>query len=155
MKIYEETVDHYARLYPLLRDEPRFLFECGQCLAKTGKYDVSSRVLKEATLLSGDPMFYNILGKNAQALGRYDEAAGYFRHAARMVPNRLYPLYLLACLYFDTGQTEKACEAAFFLLRKEPKIKSEAVWEMKDKVLKRLEKINMVKNEESYFYYSD
>lgn len=29
MKIYEETVDHYARLYPLLRDEPRFLFECG------------------------------------------------------------------------------------------------------------------------------
>ena len=145
MKIYEGTVDHYTRLYPLLRDEPRFLFEYGQCLCRTGKYDVSSRVLKEAALLSGDPMFYNILGKNAQALGRYDDAAGYFRHAARMVPNRLYPLYLLACLYFDTGQTEKACEAAFLLLQKEPKIKSDAVREMKNEVKKRLEKVNTVK----------
>lgn len=85
MKIYEGTVDRYARLYPLLREEPRFLFEYGQCLAKTGRYGESSRILKEAVSLSGDPMFYNILGKNEQALGRPAEAARYFLRAARSV----------------------------------------------------------------------
>lgn len=139
MKIYERTVDRYARLYPLLREEPRFLFEYGQCLAKTGRYGESSRILKEAVSLSGDPMFYNILGKNEQALGRPAEAARYFLRAARIVPNRMYPLYLLACLYWDTGQVQQAREVTLQLLQKEPKVMSEAVREMKKEGRRRLD----------------
>lgn len=139
MKIYEGTVDRYARLYPLLREEPRFLFEYGQCLAQTGRYGESSRILKEAVSLSGDPMFYNILGKNEQALGRPAEAARYFLRAARIVPNRMYPLYLLACLYWDTGQVQQAREVTLQLLQKEPKVMSEAVREMKKEGRKRLD----------------
>lgn len=139
MKIYEGTVDNYARLYPLLHEEPRFLFEYGQCLAKTMQYEESSRILKEATALSGDPMFYNIMGKNQQALGHYAAAEACFFHAARMVPNRLYPLYLQACLYFDTRQYEKARAVAFRLLQKEPKVMSDAVREMKEEIKERLD----------------
>lgn len=138
MKIYEGTVDNYARLYPLLREEPRFLFEYGQCLAKTGRYDESSRILLEAASMHADPMFYNILGKNEQAMKRYPQAEAYFRQAARILPNRLYPLYLLASFYLDTGQEEKGRETALQLLRKEPKVMSDAVLEMKEELRGRL-----------------
>ena len=40
MEIYEGTVDNYRRLYeefPVLQQDPRFLFEYGQCLSKTGR----------------------------------------------------------------------------------------------------------------------
>ena len=39
MDIFEETVDHYRDLYPFLKDQPKFLFEYGQCLSKTGQYE--------------------------------------------------------------------------------------------------------------------
>lgn len=142
MKIYKGTVDNYAQLYPLLKEEPRFLFEYGQCLAKTEQYEESTRILKEATRLSGDPMFYNILGKNAQSMRFYAEAEAYFLQAARTVPNRMYPLYLLTCLYFDTAQTEKAGETARLLLEKEPKVASDAVREMKEEIERKLKEIN-------------
>lgn len=148
MKIYEGTVDNYARLYPLLREEPRFLFEYGQCLSKTGRYDESSRILLEAASMHADPMFYNILGKNEQAMKRYAQAEAYFRQAARMLPNRLYPLYLLASFYLDTGQEEKGRETALQLLRKEPKVMSDAVLEMKRELRSRLGmEVNQEKND--------
>lgn len=134
MNIFEETVDHYRELYPLLKTEPVFLFEYGQCLSKTGKYEESNRVLSEGTRYSGDPMFYNIMGKNYQALKQYEQAETAFRQAARMVPHRLYPHYLKAKMYFESGQTEKAVEAARQLIAKEPKVMSEAVREMKEEI---------------------
>ncbi len=122
----------------MLREEPRFLFEYGQCLDKTGRYDESSRILLEAASMHADPMFYNILGKNEQAMKRYPQAEAYFRQAARILPNRLYPLYLLASFYLDTGQEEKGRETALQLLRKEPKVMSDAVLEMKEELRGRL-----------------
>lgn len=131
MNIFEETVAHYRELYPCLKDQPRFLFEYGQCLSKTGQYEEAIRILSEGVRLSADPMFYNIMGRSAQALGRYGEAETYFEQAARRVPHRLYPLYLLAKMYFESGQPEKGREMAWRVLRKEPKVMSEVVKEMK------------------------
>ena len=54
------------------------------------------------------------------------------------MPNRLYPLYLLASFYLDTGQEEKGRETALQLLRKEPKVMSDAVLEMKEELRDRL-----------------
>lgn len=134
MNIFEETVNNYRDLYPLLKTEPVFLFEYGQCLSKTGKYEESNRILSEGIQYSGDPMFYNIMGKNYQALEQYDRAEKAFRQAAYMVPHRLYPYYLKAKMYFESGQTEKALEAARQLIAKEPKVMSEAVREMKQEL---------------------
>ena len=44
--------------------------------------------------------------------------------AAQIIPNRHYPLYLLAKLYKDAGQTQKAKETAAILLEKPVKIPS-------------------------------
>jgi len=81
MGIYEETADNYRKLYPQLQDEPKFLFELGHCLAKTGQHEESNRFLLEGGHKSSDPMFWNIMGKNYQALGCYHEAETCFTHA--------------------------------------------------------------------------
>lgn len=143
MNIFEGTVDNYRELYPLLKKEPVFLFEYGQCLSKTGKYEESNRILSEGTQYSGDPMFYNIMGKNYQALKQYGQAEAAFRQAIYMVPHRLYPYYLKAKMYFESGQTEKAVETSRQLLDKEPKVMSEAVREMKQEITDSLKiKVN-------------
>ena len=139
MNIFEETVDHYRSLYPQLKKEAVFLFEYGQCLAKTEKYHESNRILSEGVQRSSDPMFYNIMGKNYQALKQYSEAEKAFRQAQNQIPHRLYPYYLMAKMFFESGQTEKGLDAARQLLVKEPKVMSEAVREMKQEITKAIE----------------
>ena len=138
MEIYEETVDNYRKLYPQLRDEPKFLFEFGQCLSKTKSYEESNRILLEGARQSSDPMFWNIMGKNYQALQDYAKAENCFIHAYHMVPHRLYPLYLLANLYFDSGQTSKGITTARQVLAKEPKVMSTAIEEMKTEMKEKI-----------------
>ena len=138
MDIFEETVDHYRDLYPFLKDQPKFLFEYGQCLSKTGQYEEGIRILTEGTRLSADPMFYNIMGKDAEALKHFGQAEACFKQASYMVPHRLYPLYLLAKMYFESGQSEKGRDMARQVIQKEPKVMSDAVKEMKAELEERL-----------------
>ena len=147
MEIYEGTVDNYRRLYrecPVLRQDPRFLFEYGQCLSKTGRYGESNSVLFEGSRRSADPMFWNIMGKNYQAMHAVEEAESCFRKAYDMVPNRLYPLYLLANLYFSTGEAEKGVAVARQLLDQEPKVMSDAVREMKAEMKEKIGRYGQV-----------
>lgn len=143
MDIYEGTTENYSRLYGQLKNNPRFLFEYGQCLSKTGKYRESNRILHEGATLSSDPMFWNIIGKNHRRMKQYPQAEACFRHALNMVPNRLYPLYLLTDLYLEWGQPKKAMATARTLIDKQPKIMSPAVGEMKNEIK---EKIKFITN---------
>ena len=74
---------------------------------------------------------YNKLGKNYQALKQYDRAQKAYVQAAQMNPHRIYPLYLLALLYREMGDMEKARDMARQVIGKEPKVWSPAVEEMK------------------------
>lgn len=138
MEIYEKTVDQYRSLYKQLKGDPKFLFEYGQCLAKTGQYAESNRILSEGAQLSSDPMYWNIIGKNYQTMQQYPKAEEAFIHASEMVPNRLYPLYLLANLCFSTGQTEKAIRIAQKVIDKTPKVMSSAIEEMKAEMQEKI-----------------
>jgi len=86
-------------------------------------------------------MFYNIIGRNEQALGNYEAAEAAFLRAYRTVPHRLYPLYLLAELYVSTGQYGKAAETIRKALEQKPKIMSPAIEEMQHKLKKLYEQI--------------
>lgn len=138
MDIYDETVNNYRKLYRPLCDEPQFLYELGQCLSKTRFYEESNLILKEGAKFSADPMFWNIMGKNYQAMCRYSEAEKCFLHAYNMIPHRLYPLYLLAQLYFHSDQAEKGIMTAKRLIAQKPKIMSPAVEEMKAEMKEHL-----------------
>jgi O-antigen ligase len=147
---YREAIQSYEPLYPYLNDRVQFLFEYAQCLSKTGinggqgmeervrrdNLIRSNKVLQRAMQISCDPMLYNILGKNYQAMKEYAPAEAAYIRATQLVPSRLYPWYLLTKLYDEMGLTDKACETAKIVLTKEPKVQSPAVREMRSEVKK-------------------
>lgn len=70
---------------------------------RTGQPEASNLIIEEAARLSADPMIRNIMGKNYQTMKQYPQAESAFLKASHMVPNRLYPLYLLAKMYHESG----------------------------------------------------
>ena len=94
------------------REQFRELYAEGYALHQAGEYEESTRVLEEGALLSCDPMFEIILGKNAEAMGNYAEAARLYEKAHYMVPSRLYPLVRLMRLQVRLGEDDAALETA-------------------------------------------
>lgn len=124
----------FKSIYPELKDQAKFLFEYGQTLSQQGQYVESNTVLQQGLLFSCDPMFHNVMGKNYQSLKDYAAAEAAFQNACHMVPERLYPYYLLARLYKESGRWNKALEMARHVVGKEPKVNSTAVREMKNEM---------------------
>ncbi len=106
--MYEDAVPEFAGIYESLADNYRFLFDYGYALHKTGKYEKSNAVLSSGAMMSSDPMFHNIMGKNYEALGQISLAEKEYLTAHYMVPCRLYPLVLLMKMYMEQGMDEKA-----------------------------------------------
>lgn len=107
MEYYEYVVEECDTLLPYMKHDYRFLFAYGQSLNKTGRYEKSDSILKLGTIICSDPMFWNVMGNNSLALGKYSEAEERYKHAFYMVPNRLYPLYLIAKMYNYEGDTAR------------------------------------------------
>ena len=136
MGMYKETAQGYEPLYPYLNDRIQFMFEYGRSLSQLEQPEKSNEVLQRATKISCDPMLYNIIGQNYQSLQKYDLAEANLLKSTQIVPNRLYPWYLLMKLYIETGDERKARKAAETVLTKEPKVQSTAVREMREEANK-------------------
>lgn len=133
---YKEAIIGYKELYPFLHSYPHFLFEYAHCLNKEKRYTESVCVLQRAALLSTDPMIYNVMAKNYQALGNYREAERYLLKSTYLLSERLYPYYLLTKLYMEPGfyNADKINKSARIVLTKEPKVHSTAIREMREEV---------------------
>jgi tetratricopeptide (TPR) repeat protein len=134
MNMHKEAVEEYAAQYPYLQDEIRFLFEYAQSLSKSEQYEKSNEILRRAMQISCDPMLYNVMGKNCQALKKYEDAERSFKKAINLVPNRLYSHYLLAKLYYEMGLKDKAEAETNIVMTKTPKVESRAVEEMREEL---------------------
>lgn len=134
---YKEVVLEYEKIFSHLAHETRFLFEYAQALSKSGKFEASNRVLHRALRISCDPMLHCIMGKNHQALRNFEAAEQSFLMAAHVVPNRLYPYYLLGKLYHEMNMPEKTCEMSAYIHSKQAKVHSKAVEEINEE-MKRL-----------------
>ena len=139
---YKEAVKGYAALFDPLKHEHNFLFQYGHALNKTGDYDLSSRILRLGAQRSNDPMFYNILGNNAKSSGHFSQAEHYYRLAFEMLPNRMYPLYLLMQLYLAEGKQTQACQIADSLINMTPKIPSNATQEFQQEARQVLDSLS-------------
>ena len=121
---YHYVVEDGDTLMPQMMHDSRFLFAYGQSLNREGFYAKSDSVLMLGTAISSDPIFWNVMGNNSLAQGQYREAEERYRHAFLMVPNRLYPLCLLAKLYHTEGDTAKFLNAATMVNSFKAKIES-------------------------------
>ena len=131
-QIHDEAfIKDYYELFPLLNDNPQFLFDFGSLLRDCGRYNDSNAMLRQGTSLSADPMFHILMGRNYEDMEEYDKADSLYDHAFRMVPNRIYPLYRKMKLYEAMGDTTRckamACRVQNFCV----KVESPATRDMK------------------------
>lgn len=107
---YDIAVDALEPLAEPLASDFRFLYDYGYSLHKAGRHAESNSVLSAGALISCDPMFHDIMGKNHEALGEVGLAEKEYLHARDMVPCRLYPYILLMDLKAAQGDTLSAIE---------------------------------------------
>ncbi len=128
---YPESLEAYRHAYPILDREGDFLTKYGKALSVAGRHREAIGVLRRGEAYQDNSVLQIALGESYKALGESRRAEAAYRKACRMVPGQFYPMYLLARLYQDTGQTGKAVRVAQDLLAKEETIRSRAVDEMK------------------------
>ena len=97
-------------------------------------------MLNNAKKFTSDEILYCSLGDSYKSCKKFVDAEDAYLFASFMVPHKLYPLYLLATLYDETGDREKALEFANKILKKEIKVESEATEEIKVKMKSIIEK---------------
>ncbi len=110
------------------------LFIYGRFLNQNGNYELSDSVLMVGAEHSNDPMFWNVMGNNSLALGKYREAEQRYKYAFSIVPNRLYPLCLLAKLYYAQGDTLHFMEMAGIIRSFKAKVESQNTSLLRDEI---------------------
>ena len=135
---YDSVLEDYPPMLDDMFHDYTFLFEYGHALNKKGLYEESNSILAMGAALSCDPMFYNIIGNNYKELKEYEKAEQAYLHAFYMVPNRLYPLYLLAKLYYEEGDNDKFREAAEKVLSFNPKVESANTRDLRQEIREKL-----------------
>ncbi|WP_128546094.1 O-antigen ligase family protein [Larkinella soli] len=98
----------------------------GKALLLNGEYAESAAVLEKASARIYDPFLFINLGNAYQKLKKFDQAGKAYRTSILILPNKMYPRYLLAKLYAETGDTLKAVETAREVLRMPYEIHSPA-----------------------------
>lgn len=140
IKDYASSVEEDRKAWPFLKYNGDFLTHYGKMLALTGKHKEAVNVLNRALLYSPNIIIYTSLGDAYESLGKIDKAEQAYLKAWYMNPSRFYPKYLLAKLYDENGQVEKAVAVAEELLKKEVKVESTAVEEMQTEMKNILNK---------------
>src|SRR5690606_32831875 len=135
------AIKNYKKAYPFLKKEGEFLMNYGKTLTMAKEYDEAVIVLEEAKQYLNTTIIETALGDAYLALKNYDKAEKAYINAADMIPVRFYPLYLLAKLYNESGQDEKAIAMATLILEKDVKIPSTAIREMRAEMKKMISNI--------------
>ena len=133
---YDIVLKEYPPLYKYLSHKTDYLFEGAQAYSDLGNYNKAVEWLTRATLLSSDPMIHYMLGKNYQAIGEYKKAEKELKYGISIIPERIYPYFLLTKLYSDTAYYKPVLfkESCDSVLYKIPKVMSPAIKEMREKV---------------------
>lgn len=137
--IYNDCLDDYKKAYPVLKTNGDFLTNYGKALSMAEKHTEAITILQQAAKYYPNTVVYTALGDSYKKLGQTVQAEQAYLHAWYMNPSRFYPKYLLAKLYNETGQREKAVATAKELLSKEVKIESTAVKEIQEEMRKIIE----------------
>lgn len=131
---YDYLVEDGERLLDSLPHDFRFLYDYGYALHRSGDYRRSNDILRTGARISSDPMFWNIMGKNHDALGEHSEAERAYLQAHFRIPDRIYPLYLLALHYRASEQEAEALATARRVADYTPKIESAQTRKMQEEM---------------------
>jgi O-antigen ligase/tetratricopeptide (TPR) repeat protein len=136
---YEACLEDYELAYPALKNNGDFLTNYGKALSMAEKHAEAVSVLQQAAKHYPNTVVYTALGNTYKTLKEVEKVEEAYLHAWHMNPSRFYPKYLLAKLYDESGQNDKAVSVAKELLDKEIKIESTAIEEIKEEMRKIIE----------------
>lgn len=137
---YAVAVQIYEQVYPVLYDEGDFLMNYAKALSLNKQDKRAIEIFELAKRQLNTTIIETGLGDAYKGEKEYDKAVVAYQNAYDMIPSRFYPLYLRAKLYEQTGEHEKAVVVAQLILRKEVKIYSTAIVEMKAEMKKIITK---------------
>jgi O-antigen polymerase len=137
---YISASREYEKIQPELKYNGNFLIYYGKALSMAGRSEEAIKVLEYSKNYLNNTILYTTLGDSYKETGQPLKAEAAYLHAAQMVPTRFYPKYLLAKLYDETSQHDKAIATAKELLNKEIKIDSKAIDEIKEEMEKIIQK---------------
>lgn len=133
---YDTAVASYVTIYDQLKYFDGFSQQYAKALSMKGEYKKSNDILLETLSNGSDAFSYITLGDNYKALDENIEAEKMYQRAHLMNPSALFPEYLLAKLYHDTGQSTKALKQAKKVYEKHAKVNSTAVEEIREEMKK-------------------
>ena len=121
-----------SQLYPDLQSNSAFLYEYTYSLFETGSIEESEKVLNQSLTLSGNSLLFILLGDIHKKQGLIAEAEQDYFNSFLALPDRLYPLYKLAVLYYDSNQEEKYRNMVRSIEEFHPRIESESTNEIRE-----------------------
>ena len=100
--------DEYARLYPVMKGNPLFLYNYGAELNRLGLWKESHEITLECLAGWNDMDVHMLLAGSLEKLGNYGQSKEHLLKASNMCPNRFMPLYRLMKLYRLQGKVKEA-----------------------------------------------
>jgi O-antigen polymerase len=127
---YNSALIEYEKALPVLSKNGLFLQMYGKALSMDGQHQRSLEVLELASGYYNSHILWNAIGDGYKVLGNYKAAEAAYIESSLMMPVMLFPRYLLAKLYHESGQHEKARQTAKEVLNSPVKVESSAIREM-------------------------
>jgi O-antigen ligase len=131
---YRTSVEYYSKANFILRRNGEFLTNYGKALSISMQYDKAIPVLSDGIQYYPNIIALTILGDSYKNTKKYGLAEQSYLRALQMNPSRFYTRYLLAKLYDQTNQDEKAINMASGLLNDSAKVESTAVNQIKEEM---------------------
>lgn len=138
--MYEECQHDYAKAHEYLSINGEFLMNYGKTLSIAEMHISAIGVLGNAKRYLNNTVINNAMGDSQKALGEYCNAEKNYSQAINMVPGKFYSQYLLAKLYDESNQEQKAIKSATNILIKKVKIESVAIDDIKKEMGELLQK---------------
>lgn len=137
---FEQSMFYFQKAYPFLKTNGEFLMHYGKALSLIEESEKSNEILHQAKNYLNNSIIQTSLGDNYKNLKDYKNAEKHYQTASNMIPNRLYPHYLLAKMFQEEGNIEKAKQQAKILLEMPIKVPSMVAFEMQEEMKTLLNK---------------
>jgi O-antigen ligase len=128
---YQKACSSLEKVSKQMQYNGSFLRCHGKASYMEKQFTKSNIILKQSQNFISDVILYTTLGDNYKALKQYKQAEFAYQYASAMSPSKLYSLHLLAELYDETSQKEKATAIAKKIKAKKIKVHSKTIEEIR------------------------
>jgi len=127
---YKDAILEFELSYPIFKKDGDFLMNYGKTLTMAGESNKAITILEQSKSYQNNTVIATALGDSYKAIKQYNKAEVSYKQAINMTPGKFYGLYLLAKLYDDSKQQEKAVALAQKIMNKKIKVSSTAIEEI-------------------------